>query len=106
MADDKPKRKRGRPFKGGAPMSPAERQRLRPRLIEAAKLGTLVHNYADRMADRLDMAEEQIHELRDAPLEKHRSAYPGLVSKIDFSIEILRKNLKLLQQTLPPRQHS
>lgn len=107
MADDKLKRKRGRPLKGGAPMSPAERQRRRRlRLIEAAQLGALVHVYADRMADRLDMAEEQIHELRDALREKNRIAYPGMVSKIGFSIEILRNNLKLLQQTLPPRQHS
>lgn len=107
MTGDKPKRKRGRPLKGDAPMSPAERQRRRRlRLIEAARLGTLVHIYADRMAYRLDMAEEQIQELRSALREKDRPACPGLVLKIDFSIKFLRNNLTLLQQTLPPRRHS
>ena len=43
MAEGKPKPKRGRPLKGNAPMSPAERQRRRrQRLIEAARLGFLV----------------------------------------------------------------
>ncbi len=107
MTEDKPKRKRGRPLKSDAPMSPAERQRRRRlRLIEAARLGTLVHIYADRMADRLDMAEGQIQELRSALREKDRPAYPGLVLKIDFSIKVLRNNLTLLQQTLPPRQRA
>ena len=107
MTEDKPKRKRGRPLKGDAPMSPAERQRRRRlRLIEAARLGALVHIYADRMADRLDMAEGQIQELRSALREKDRAAYPGLVLKIDFSIEVLRNNLTLLQQTLPPEKRA
>ncbi len=67
MTEDKPKRKRGRPLEGEAPMSLAESQRRRPlRLIEAARLGTLVRIYADRMAYRLDMAEGQIQELRSA----------------------------------------
>lgn len=104
MTADKPKRKRGRPLKGDAPMSPAERQRRRRlRLIEAARLGTLVHIYAKRMAYRLDMAEEQIQELKSALQEKGHQAHPGLVLKIDFSIEVLRSNLQLLQQALPPR---
>lgn len=107
MTEDQPKRKRGRPLKGAAPMSPAERQRRRRlRLIEAARLGALVHIYADRMADRLEMAEGQIQELRSALREQDRPACPGLVSQIDFSIKVLRNNLTLLQQTLPPRQHS
>jgi hypothetical protein len=43
MAEGTSRRKRGRPLKGSAPMSPAERQRRRRlRLIEAAQLGFLV----------------------------------------------------------------
>ena len=61
MAEGKPKQKRGRPLKGNAPMSPAERQRRRrQRHIEAAQLGFLVRVYAERMAGRLEMAGEQI----------------------------------------------
>src|SRR5882757_4543810 len=103
MAEGTPKRTRGRPLKGNAPMSPAERQRRRrQRLIEAARLGFLVRVYAERMAGRLEMAGEQIEELTIALQEKDRPAYPGLVSKIEFSIEVLRKNLTLLQEALPP----
>ena len=103
MAESMHKRKRGRPLKGSAPMSPAERQRRRrQRLIEAARLGFLVRVYAERMAGRLEMAGEQIEELTIALQEKDRPAYPGLVSKIEFSIEVLRKNLTLLQEALPP----
>ena len=103
MAEGKPKRTRGRPLKGNAPMSPAERQRRRrQRLIEVARLGFLVRVYAERMAGRLEMAGEQIQELTIALQEKDRPAYPGLVTKIEFSIEVLRKNLTLLQEALPP----
>ena len=85
MAEDTPKRKRGRPLKGDAPMSPAERQRRRrQRLIEAAELGFLVRLYAERMAERIEMIEEQIQELTIALREKDRPAYPGLTSKIEF----------------------
>ena len=65
-----------------------------------------MHIYADRIAYRLDMAEKQIQELRSALRENGDPAYPGLALKIEFSIKVLRKNLTLLQQTLPPRQHS
>lgn len=102
MAEDKPKRKRGRPLKGNAPMSPAERQRRRrQRLIEAAQLGFLVRVYAERMAGRLEMAGEQLQELTIALREKERPAYPGLVAKIEFSIKVVSENL-LLQKALPP----
>ena len=102
MAEGKPKRKRGRPLKGNAPMSPAERQRRRrQRLIEAARLGFLVRVYAERMAGRLEMAGEQIQELTIALQEKDRPAYPGLVTKVEFSIKVLRENLTLLQEALP-----
>ncbi|PBB22487.1 MULTISPECIES: hypothetical protein [unclassified Mesorhizobium] len=103
MADDTPKRKRGRRLKGSAPMSPAERQRRRrQRLIEAAQVGFLVRLYSERMAGRLETAEKQIRELTIALQEKDRPAYPGLVTKIEFSIEVLRENLTLLQEALPP----
>jgi hypothetical protein len=58
------------------------------------------------MSDRLDMAEEQIQEFRDAVQANDRGAYPGLVSRIGSSIKVLRNTLTLLQQTLPPRKHS
>ena len=104
MAEGKPKRKRGRPLKGNAPMSPAERQRRRrQRLIEAARLGFLVRLYSEWMAERLEMAGEQIQELTIALQEKDRPAYPGLVTKVEFSIKVLRENLTLLQEALPPR---
>ena len=78
ITEDKPKRKRGRPLKGDAPMSPAERQRRRRlRLIKAARLGTLVHIYADRMADRLEMADGQIQELRSALREQDAQLAPA-----------------------------
>ncbi|MBZ9696477.1 MULTISPECIES: hypothetical protein [unclassified Mesorhizobium] len=54
------------------------------------------------MAGRLERAEEQIHELTIALQAKDRPAYPGLVAKIEFSIEVLRENLTLLQKALPP----
>ncbi|MER8377196.1 hypothetical protein NKH19_30810 [Mesorhizobium sp. M1338] len=53
-------------------------------------------------AGRLEMAEEQTQELTIALQEKDRPAYPGLVTKIEFSIEVLRENLTLLQKALPP----
>ena len=87
MAEGKPKQKRGRPLKGNAPMSLAERQRRRrQRHIEAAQLGFLVRVYAERMAGRLEMAGEQIQELTIAQ-GKDRPVYPGLVTKIEFSMK-------------------
>jgi hypothetical protein len=101
MADGK--RKRGRPLKGDAPMSPAERQRRRRlRLIEAARQGTLVGIYAGRLADRLEMAEEQAQKLQAALREGNRDAYGDLVMQIAFSMKVLRQNLTYLQGALPP----
>jgi hypothetical protein len=61
----------------------------------------VVYIYADRMVYRLDMAEEQIQELKNALHAEDRAAYPGLVSRIGSSIKVLRNDLTLLQQTLP-----
>ena len=78
MAESKPKRKRGRPLKGNAPMSPAERQRRRrQRLIEAARLGFLVRLYAERMAGRLEMAGKQIQGRGANPRVSYRAAREG-----------------------------
>lgn len=94
MIKEMPKRKRGRPLSGAAPMTPAERQRRRrKRLIEAAQVGKLTRVYADWMSNRLDMAEEQIRALSDALRQKNSSAYDGLVVQIDFSIRVLRRIL-------------
>jgi hypothetical protein len=90
MADGK--RKRGRPLKDDAPMSPAECQRRRRRrLIEAERQGTLVRIYTERLADRLEMAEEPAQELRAALREGNRDAYGGLVMQIAVSMKVLSR---------------